>query len=654
MDIENLEIPKNKIKQLKSKGMDTIEQLAKYFPRKYLDFRSPLPVSQVVDGQITSCVIKITSMYSNYSKALLRVQSVDEYGNLLFLVWFNCSHMERSLKVGSTYIVCGKVSISYEYNQIQMLNPMYISEDIEKFKKIIPSYSQIKGMSSEYLLNCIEKSLKLLADQEYLEDSILNKFKLMNESDAIFTIHNPENLESILNAKRRFVFDTLFQHQFQLEKINKQSSINTEIEINEFNQYNNFLKSLPFGLTKDQKEAMEILTTKIKAKKKINALLTADVGAGKTIIAFLLMVMLAENGYQSVLMAPTSVLAKQHFNELVERLKNTPFKVCFLSGNLKVRERNKVLKGIENGEYHMIIGTHAVIQKDVVFKKLGIAIIDEEHRFGVAQRRAIIDKCNNIHYITISATPIPRSLALTVYGDNVDVITIGTMPSGRKKIKTCLAKDKVKSYQFMQQQILKGHQCYFVCPLIEKSNSEIMEDVDAVEDVYKEMLMFYKNEDIKIVMVTGKMKGPEVDEAINLFKDNKAQIMVATTVIEVGVNVPNATVITINNAERFGLAQLHQLRGRVGRSDIQSYCMLISQKDNERLNVITNTNDGFTIAQQDLKLRGSGDLLGEEQSGQSEFIDFAINYPNMFRNIKKEIKEIYKTDQRYAFYEAKI
>ncbi|APR02596.1 ATP-dependent DNA helicase RecG (plasmid) [Clostridium botulinum Af84] len=652
ISLDNLDIPKKKVNQFKKKNINSIEELVRFFPSKYLDFRKQQFIHQLIDGQTTSIAVTITKININKIKQYIKVNAIDDFGAPLCLIWFNNIFINKKLSINTKYIVCGTVSINYKYNnQIQIINPIYISKETENFKKIMPVYSKITGMSYEYLTNSIENALKLINTPEYLEENLLEQFKLQNEMEALINIHAPLYKEQIIGAKRRFIFDTLFQYQFQLENKNRKSKKKSEIKIRTLVEYKKLLDKLPFKLTQDQNKAIDTILNQMQKNKKVNTLLTADVGAGKTVIAFLIIIILVENGYQGVLMAPTSVLAKQHFNEFNKLLCDTPFKACFLNGTLKASEKKEILQGIKEGVYNVIIGTHSVIQKDVKFKKLGVAVIDEEHRFGVSQRAVLLEKTNNIHYVTMSATPIPRSLALTMYGDNIEIVTIKTMPNGRKPIKTALINNKKKAYNFMLKEIKKGHQCYFVCPLIEKSYCESMENIDSIEDIYIEMNTFFKNKDIKLSMVTGKMKEEQIDKEINKFKNNETQIIIATTVIEVGINVPNATTIVINNAERFGLAQLHQLRGRVGRSSLQSYCILISSKNSERLQVMTTTNDGFIIANKDLKLRGSGNLIGEEQSGKNEFVQLINDYPNLFRKIKNEIEKIYINEKRLKKYE---
>lgn len=654
MELEKLNIPTSKLNQFKSKGINSLEELVKYLPSSYVDYRNPLLVHQVLDGVSTSILVTISYIYPGDKNGCVRIKVVDAMGSPIFITWFNNKYIRKFLTVGNNYIVCGKININVEYNSIQILNPMYISEDIEKYKKIMPTYPKIKGMTFEYLKDSINTALELIGDLEYLDEEIIKKFNLQNETKALYNIHNPIGTDDILNAKRRFVFDTLFQCQFQLEEkdINRKSTTNIKIE--HFKETTTLLRNLPFKLTADQNEVMKKISNQMKAGKLVNALICGDVGSGKSCVAFLALTIISENGYQGVLLAPTSVLAKQHYIELKGLLAETNIKVCFLGGKLKAKEKKLILSGIKSGEYNIIVGTHSVIQKSVEYNNLGLVVVDEEHRFGVNQRDVLIKRTLNIHSLSMSATPIPRSLAMTMYGDAIQVLTIASLPSGRKPVKTAIITDKTKAYKFMQEQIRQGHQCYFVCPLIEKSYAEAMESVDAVEEIYEEMLKFFEYTEIKIAMITGKMKEDEVDEQITKFKNNEIQIIIATTVIEVGINIPNATVIAINNAERFGLAQLHQLRGRVGRGSVQSYCALISEKKSERLDVMVSTNNGFEIAEKDLQIRGSGDLLGSDQSGQNQFIDLMLSYPNLFKKIKVEVKRIFEGQHKYKNYKDKI
>ena len=400
---------------------------------------------------------------------------------------------------------------------------------------------------------------------------------------------------------------------------------------------NKFLNSLPYKLTADQQETLSAMVDKAKKGQRINSLVQGDVGCGKTIVAFTMMFSMADNGYQSVLMAPTGVLAEQHYKELKEYAEKHSYKAVYLGSNMKASERKKALKGIEDGTYNFVVGTHSVINKDVKFKALGMAVIDEEHRFGVDQRNGAI-KEGNCHVITMSATPIPRSLALTIYGKATDVYTIKTMPNGRKPVKTKIFNKEQGIFKFMQNQIAEGRQCYIVCPL--KEENEKLENVESVEEVYQKVNNYFKDSGIRTEMLVGGMSKEDTDSILSEFTKNNVQMLIATTIVEVGVNVPNASVILIRNAERFGLATLHQLRGRVGRGSYQSYCILQSDDEaNPRLNAMVQTTDGFEIAQIDLNLRGSGDFIGTKQSGENREVMLMLQYPEFYKKIEKYVEQ---------------
>ncbi len=409
---------------------------------------------------------------------------------------------------------------------------------------------------------------------------------------------------------------------------------------------------LPFDLTKDQKECLKNMFSVIKQKKQLNTLIQGDVGSGKTIVAIFMMLLMAENNYQSCMMVPTEVLGQQHYSELKKILKDTPFKVGYLSGKLKTKEKKEILKSIELGEIQIVVGTHAIIQKDVLFKRLGLMIVDEQHRFGVVQREKLIEKHNRPHFITMSATPIPRTLSMILYGESTQVLTIKTRPQGRKVVKTYKVEKCEKIYEFLLKEIQKNRQCYIVCPIIEDSSSERMAEVKSANATYKEVKNYFeKFPEIKISFISGKMKKEEVEKEIKDFANNKTQILVSTTIIEVGVNIPNATVMVIKNAERFGLAQLHQLRGRVGRSNWQSYCILQSlKKDDKKIEIMCQTSDGFEIAKRDLEIRGPGDFIGTRQSGQNKYVMLMLAYPKLYAAINKLNDEIYKNSTWYSKY----
>lgn len=653
MELEMLGISTPKIKQFNKKGIETIESLVEFIPRKYYDFRHPKDIDKLVDSEITSVVGKITDIrILGPAKNVVNVKIKDSKGTLMTIVWFNQSYVRNLIFMDKEYIFCGKIQNNEAYSQMQMVNPYYFGEDIDSYKKIMPVYSKIQGMSDDFLRKSISSAIALTDKTDYLEPVILSKFKVVNKAAAIKQIHDPESPIQIDEAKKRFIFDDLFKFCFKLTEMQGDITPKAKYPMKKIEKTLEFVKTLPFELTDGQKDVLNKIAIKMKHQNRVNALIQGDVGCGKTIVSIILMLIAAENGYQSAMMAPTNVLAKQHYEDILERTKDFGIKVAYLSGEMKVKERREILKQIKDGEIDIVVGTHAVISQDVVFNNLSFTVVDEEHRFGVAQRDKLREKAREgVHSITMSATPIPRTLAMTIYGDSIDVMTITTMPKGRFPIKTMHCKNEEAVYQSMYKQILEGRQCYVVCPLIEDSESERLENVDSVENTYSKMLKYFKGKNVNIAMISGKMKQSEVNEEIEKFSKNEYQIIISTTIIEVGVNVPNASVIMIKNAERFGLSQLHQLRGRVGRGIHQSYCVLLSEADdNPKLQAMCATTDGFKIAEKDLEIRGAGDFIGTKQSGQNKYIMLMLAYPILYGNIKKEVIEIYKDNRRLMRY----
>lgn len=650
MDISSLGINKGKIKQFNSKGIYTIEDLIKYLPREYFDFRNPIKIRDAKNGEHTSIIGKITEIKEGL--AHIRVKVIDGYGRHMFITWFNQKFVMRMLKVGEVYNFCGKIEIDDIYFSTQMLNPMYFSKDLNKYKKIIPRYIKIQGMSDDYLLKSIDTALKIVDKTEYLDSDILDKFSLFKRKDMIKSIHQPDNMDDVEMAEKRILFDDLFYFAMELEEKHGDISNKTSLIMKKASTIQKFIDSLPFTLTDDQLNTTRDIFRSMRSGKRVNALVQGDVGSGKTIVAFILMLIAAENDYQSALMAPTNVLAKQHYEEIKEIGEKMGYKVGFLSGTSKAKEKREILKELKSGEIKMIVGTHAIISSSVEFDNLALTIVDEEHRFGVVQRELINEKTKEgVHSVTMSATPIPRSLALTVFGDGTDVYNILQMPAGRKKVITSLTNNDSEAYGFMKKEIEKGRQCYIVCPLIEESDAEVMKGVLSVEEVYKKVSDYFRGTGFKISVISGDMKAKDIEEEIDKFSKGEAHILVSTTIIEVGVNVPNSTVMVIQNAERFGLAQLHQLRGRVGRGNHQSYCMLISQKENnEKLEAMVKTTNGFKIAEADLNLRGAGDFLGTKQSGENKYIMLMLGNAKLFERVKREVGEIKKDNKRYSRY----
>lgn len=656
MELKKLGIPTQKIKQLNRVGIYEIEDLVKYLPRKYYDFTKTIPIIEAkkYHGQtiaVIGTVLDIKEIEVNDKMKIINIRISDHTKWRMTVTFFNQEYVKKIIKKGEKYIFCGRIKFNKKYNNVTMV-PLFFDKDIDKFKKVVPVYSKIKGMADSYLINIIDKALKLVNPEDYLEEKIRKKFNLIEEYDAFKLFHRPKTMKDIEKARKRFAFDDLFIFNFQLKNIQKNDNCHTTFKINGTKSLKPFYETLPFELTEDQKNVFKTIYRKMKQGIRENALIQGDVGTGKTIIAIMLMLVMADNGYQSCLMAPRESLARQHYEEIKEKIESFGYNVVFLSGNLKTKERKKVLKQIETGEAHLIVGTHAVFSKDIIYKKLGLTIADEQHLFGVEQRNELNKKSTEIpHTIMMSATPIPRTMAMALYGKYISVYTIKTKPKGRKEVITKIINDDKNVNEFIRREIKKGRQAYVVCPLIE--DSEKMKEIESVESVYSKLVDYFKNDpDINVDMISGNMKPDEINKKISKFAKNETQILVSTTIIEVGINVPNSTVMVIKNAERFGLAQLHQLRGRVGRSSYQSYCILQTTTEDIKCNIMCSTTDGFEIAKKDLELRGPGDFLGTKQSGYNKYIALMLAYNELYKKIDKLTDEIYSNPnwyKRYAF-----
>ena len=639
--LDVLDIPTKKVKQLNKKGLYTLEDVAMYFPKRYEDYRQITPIRAVVPEEKCALVGQVIEVktFATVVKAIIQ----DKAQDTIEIIWFNQPYIARQLRRGVDIIFCGTIQWNEPYQQMQMVSPMMWGEDIEKYQQILPIYSKVQGMSEDYLLNVIDNALLLVDKEERLMPDILDKYDLMGYKEALEAMHHPTSMEELQQATDRFIFQDLFVFSLKLSERSQKMTADTDIKITSSKQLKELMANLPFELTEGQKESVRFIYRKMTDGERVQALVQGDVGSGKTMVAILLMLILAENGYQSSLMTPTNVLARQHYNELKEQLEPLGYKIGLLTGDMKVREKKKVLKAIESRDISMIVGTHAVIQKDVVFHSLGLSIVDEEHRFGVTQRETLAERSQHIHSVTMSATPIPRTLALSLYGNMIDVLSIKTMPKGRKPVKTVLSTNEPAVYEAMARQIAEGRQAYVVCPLIEKSKAEAMADVDSVDATYEKMVQYYQahHPHIRVGKISGRMKQADVNTEIKAFQEKEYDIIISTTIIEVGVNVPNASVILIKNAERFGLAQLHQLRGRVGRGNNQSYCVLLSkQADNPKLTAMCETTDGFKIAEKDLVLRGTGSFVGTKQSGDDKYVMLMLSYPQLYERIKEDTNHI--------------
>ena len=602
-----------------------------------------------------SIIGKIVSINDGF-KALKATVRDGSY-KAIDIVWFNQRYMGKRLFTHRQYVFCGKVQYNPQYDTFTIIAPMFFSDDPTQFHKIAPVYPKIKGMSAEYLESCIEKAVGLMiADDDphdYMEPVVRERLEVPEYKKFLTMVHSPQTDEDLELSKRRIVCDELFPFVMKLGEKKYEFVAKTQYKASKQSVMESFIKSLPFPLTKDQDTAIHTLTTKMMAGERIETLVQGDVGCGKTAIATALAVAAVENGYQAAIMCPTAVLAEQHYKSMSEQLAPFGITVELLTSGLTAQAKRKVLSAIKDGTAQIIVGTHAVIAKDVIFNKLALTVVDEEHRFGVEQRDALAEKAKaGVHNISMTATPIPRTIASAVYGENTEIINVHSMPSGRKPVKTIVYGNEEKVYASMYNQIRAGHQCYVVCPLIEESDSETLAGVESVEETYNKMSKWFeKYPAVSIKMINGNMKPTDVKEAISAFSNGDCHIIISTTIIEVGVNVPNATVIVVKNAERFGLAQLHQLRGRVGRGDAQSYCVLLSnQKTNPRLLAMAETTDGFEIARKDLELRGTGDIVGTKQSGIDKDVNLMLEYPELYKKIVNEVDIIFEGKRRLEKY----
>ena len=606
------------------KGMNVVQDLLNYYPYTYDEYENIVPVNSLRDGEISA--IEVTMMALPQLKPSRRVKRItcrmhDDTGEIE-VVWFNMAYLYQQLKMGKRYILRGKVDNGYGHRSMVQPKILDKQEFLNQLHKWQPIYSEIKGLTNTAIQKAVREALSQIEEwPEELPSTLRSTYSLCRKKKAWENIHFPKNKEAYEEAKRRLVFDELFIYSLMVQALRGENVDKSSFYVlNQVPECEDCINNLPYQLTNAQLKVWDEIKADLGSGKIMNRLVQGDVGSGKTIVAALALMLTAKNGCQGAIMVPTEVLASQHYESFQKIFEPYQIKTELLVGSTTKKQKDEILARLKSGETQVIIGTHALIQDKVVYNNLALVITDEQHRFGVKQRDQLFRKGNEPHILVMSATPIPRTLANIMYGD-MDISIINEMPSNRLRVKNCVVGTdyRPQAYKFILEQIKEGHQAYIICPMV--SASETME-AENVEE-YSERLMETFPSDVCVEYLHGKMKAEEKAKKMELFAANKIHVLVSTTVIEVGINVPNATVILIENAERFGLAGLHQLRGRVGRGDAQSYCILMSgatsKNVKERLDILNRSNDGFYIASEDLKMRGQGDLFGVRQSGEMDF-----------------------------------
>ncbi len=622
-----------------------VNDLLHYFPRNYSYIPETCPISNLSESGnviVTAKVITAPKVYSSAGKTILSFD-ISDRTDIMHVYYFGMPYLKNNFKIGLECIFYGTYSITRK-GKILSQPSVLKKEEYEAIKgSLVPVYPLIKGLSAKLITRSVKACLEALGEvKDFITEDILNEYNLLGIKDAIYTMHFPENMELVYKARRRLAFDEFLFFMMKLKhlKDGEAKEINNYV-IKDDSLADKFINALPYKLTKSQLSSFDDIRSDLKSEYLMNRLLQGDVGSGKTIVAFLSALIMVQNGYQVTLMAPTEVLACQHYQDMIKMAEDydLPLKPCLLTGSVTAKNKRILKENITKGSYNVIIGTHALIQDDVSFKNLGLCICDEQHRFGVKQRLSLLNKGDNVHVLVMSATPIPRTLGLILYGD-LDISVINELPAGRLPIKNSVVdksfSDKINS--FIKKRLEEGRQAYIICPMVEEGlddNHDLLDVTTCKKEITKTLGSY------NIEILHGKMKNADKNRIMQEFKGGKIDILISTTVVEVGVNVPNASVIVIENAERFGLAQLHQLRGRVGRGKYQSYCIFVSgtksKKSLERLDIIGKSNDGFHIASEDLKSRGPGDFFGYKQSGIPMFKIGDIYTDSEVLKIAKEV-----------------
>lgn len=608
-------------------GVVTVEDILEYYPRGYEVFEKPVSVLQVRNGStcaVEGIIVRAPEVKRVRSLNVVTAFIKDSDGGVMKAVWFNAPYLRNTLKKGVRYIFRGRVNCRgdmYEIEHPRIYSPNDYYDNVDVMQPVYPLRA---GLSNNIVIKCVRQALLEYNDvEDFLPSAVRDRYSLCARSQAVCDIHFPKSGDDFIRARDRLVFDEFFLFITVLQGLKEESvSYLNEFDIKEHSKLDDIIDNLPYNLTDAQIRTWREIKGDLSGDKIMNRLVQGDVGSGKTIIAFLALIMTALSGYQGAMMAPTEVLARQHYDSITSLIEENGLDIgaCLLTGSMTAAEKRAVYDRIIEGSADIIIGTHALIQEKVNYAHLALVVTDEQHRFGVRQRETLGSKGGRPHVIVMSATPIPRTLAIVLYGD-LDISVIDELPAERLPVKNCVVGTDYRpnAYRFIEREVKKGHQAYVICPMVEES--EAAEGSNVLE--YSEMLKYVMPSDIKVECLHGRMKPSEKNDIMERFARNDIQVLVSTTVVEVGVNVPNATVMMVEDAEKFGLAGLHQLRGRVGRGKNQSYCIFVNSSDKpeakERLDILTKSNDGFCIANEDLRLRGPGDFFGVRQSGGPEF-----------------------------------
>lgn len=601
-----------------------VGDLITHFPARYDRYGEIIPVSEVKEGNVVTVEVSLIgrAALKNIRNLKIVAASVRDASGVINVTWFNMPFLARTLKTGTYYILRGRVARKYTGLTIEQPQIISKQEYFDKKNKLMPVYRLTAGITNNNISRAVSLSLECIGrEHDILPASVRKKYNLISYAGAVKSIHFPENDSSLKDARKRLVFEEFFRFIVSLRIMRTENRKNRIDRIYKLcDKCEAFRDSLPYKLTDAQKRAWNEIRKDMSSGYVMNRMVQGDVGSGKTIVAILALLYNCENGYQGAMMVPTEVLAMQHYDECVRLLEPFGISVALLTGSMTAAEKRNAYENISSGAADIVIGTHALIQDGVAYNNLGLVITDEQHRFGVNQRKNLSERGVQCHTLVMSATPIPRSLALILYGD-MDMSVIDMMPAGRIPVKNCVVDTsyRITAYRFMEKQIAQGNQVYIICPMVEQND-----DIEAESVIeYTHNLRECMPDNIRIDSLYGSMKNKEKTEIMRRFAEHGTDILVSTTVIEVGINVPNATVMMIENSDRFGLAQLHQLRGRVGRGNRQSYCIFMSgntgRASMDRLKVLNSSNDGFHIAAEDLKLRGPGELAGIRQSGELAF-----------------------------------